>query len=442
MMQFIKQHKPLSISIAVILCLILAVGTFFALSPLKFTEAIKGNFNPSVVSLNKEQAAEAKKNISTSFSLVPEDAVMVSHINTESLTPEARDKWWDFFQKVLPPQTSNVQDIGDLEGVRSITLAVFPTQSEEYQSMHVFSYAVIFNVDPVNGEDTRAKIAERNNSPKSFVGMTETKDSFLVHISSLAGMSTLETLATGDGATMDVDPKWFPIDSEPTLYLNPGDYFNQYMSFVPESLDKVNALLKEKAFGLGKEYKWIGVSNDFGTTWTNTDTVGDLKVEGIDPNAVANSLFETVNEYSDSTSTFDPNSDINVEFGQVDMGLFSLMEAFSITTPGQEAPVGGITNPYDVGSKPIVADTTEDEYVIVFSPQQFQSVYQGLIEPYNIKTATFRFSKTTKESSLTFAYADESETQSPSAPAEDVTPGEPIPVEESLPAEEPTEGGE
>lgn len=465
------------IIVAALLCLLLALGAFLV------SQRVNPNafFNrPNAENLNElteEELVEAQEEIEQSFMLVPESAVMVSHVNVKALTPEAEQQWWDeWFFRTLPPEMTNLRSLDGLEGLNSITVASYrPVQEFDPENVgewidYPLLYTVIFNVDSEFANQTRDLIAERNNNPETIITLPPTMGGFLdengapldndertqaIAVTQMVGVEFIESLNQGVGTNLIPNLDWFGVDAEPTLYLNVSQYLESFSSNSDVVFEEANADIKEAMLGIDrdKDFIWIGESLDFGKNWNKKKDVEENETNSNDPSLISAEKFQEVLSGTMTPGLIDtkgnvvtpnpadPEQDVLVEVGAADMGLTPLLESISIKQPGQQA-IGVARDPYSAsdgttaqpapetsGSGDVKAPTEED-IIVVISPIYLLNVYKGSIAPSFTRTLTFTF-RPDDSSTLTFDFKTEEQMLEDSKEVDEGT----IQVDEADPAD-------
>lgn len=445
------------IVIAAVICLLLAFGAFL------FSQKVNPSAfhnRPNAENLNKlseEELAEAQEEIESAFLLVPESAVVVSHVNLNALKPEAQQQWWDeWFFKMLPPEMTKLQSLEGLEGLNSITIASYrPVQEFNPDDVSAWIdvpllYTVIFNVDSEFANQSRELIAERNDNPtETLITLPASMGGFLdengvsldhnqrtqsIAVTQILGVDYIQALNNGEGESLEPNLDWFGVDAEPILYLNVSQYLDSFSFTTDEVLGNSNNDIRKAMLGIesSKDFIWIGESLDFGTTWEKKANVEENKTNSNNPSlinieAFSKAVSETTTpglvdvngELFVPPGANDPNQDILVEAGIADMGLTGIFEAVSIKIPGQGV-FGAARDPYSlkpgIEADPVVVKEntgttkppTEEDIIVVISPINLLNAYKGSIAPSWVRTMTFTFSPN-DSSTLIFDFKTQAE---------------------------------
>lgn len=377
--------------------------------------------NPNVNNLSAEEIAQAEETQQASFSLIDADSIMVSHVNTEALTGDALNQWWDWYQKMLPPYFTNIDDLSEIEGLNSVTIAVSATKNREYADGYPLYHHVLFATDSANGSQLMNSLQTLNSGeepPPSFLTMNEEIDGkMIISLTSIHGLEDASEIASDPNLGFQPNSDWFPVDAEPTMYVNASGYLSTMLGQAVKNTEFADATreVMTATFGFTDEsgFTWLGRSSDFGNTW-HSDEVSDI--ENIDPKSVS---YDTLSQMQSRSIEDAMNDSVLIEedidgvefaFGVMDdMGMLPILEAVSVSTPGEVA-IGAVLDPYSPDATyhaaPPVSEGTS--FAVMVSPVMWQSAFQGMIQPSHVKNVLAEVQED-GSSSLTFNFYQEGE---------------------------------
>jgi hypothetical protein len=386
-----RQRKIIVSAIAAVLLILGAFLIFLSSvnpswSPLP---ALRGDGKGTTNSERETKEAEAR--LFGALSLVPSNAVMVSHANLSVV--DGGNAWWDNYTKMLSPLYVLPEDLPEDLGITSITLASFPNANEEYLGITPLSQEIVLTAPLDKGEAVREYIGSSKDA-YTFVHYKETEDLAYIIITDIPAFEPIDKLINGDtDLALDTfesveEANDFTVNnSSPTMYVDASKYFDVMSAYKPEESEFTKTLLS-KGLGLKESTKWLGESKDQGANWNGKFISGGIDKDAINPEQFTQTLNDQIElTPSESGSTSSDTSDTSFDYGYVTYGMSTVAESISISKG--DVVAGSIVNPHDMGAEGVTAPLSEDGIItLVFSPQMFQSSYQGSIEPFSIHTIT------------------------------------------------------
>lgn len=404
------KNKKIFLIIAGVIALVLALGSaLWVTNPswLPIKDQITGN------SAEKKLATEkAQQRLKSALQYVPKNSLMVSHANMSS--SEGVAQWWKNYTNLLLESVTLPEELPEELSVNSLTFASFPNTGT-YATMAPLGWEIVVTTDPDKTLEVVDYIGQHKNET-AYVNFIEGDTTGYVIISGVSSYEELGKLATTDsvdGTFASVqEAKDFDVNAKnPSMFVDMSSYLDTYTAMQPD-VNVFSEKLISQGLGMEANTIWFGDTKNNGATWEGKFISGGVNKDKVDPEAFTQTLYDEM-EYSwgsggasQQTPTPEPGTG-GFDYGYVSLGMSAVGEAFSVSK-GDKA-VGGVINPHNVESAPKVAPTgsADDETItVVFSPQMFQSVYQGMIDPYSIHTVTVTIEPSGKVS-LAFDFYEE-----------------------------------
>jgi hypothetical protein len=326
------------------------------------------------------------------LSLIPADAFIVSHASMTTMTGD----WWKTYAALMPKNVSLPSSLADL-GVTAITYAVSPNNSPEYAKFNPTGTEIILAVSPSSDpEAVVAAINEAAGPGALFVTTSTGADATYVIVSDVPSWEQVDALARGTSKIDTFDTRTqassLKVNSEePFMFVDMSSYLKLMTSYVKDNPDsaKFVATLLDSGLGMTGDTTWLGTTTDGGLHWEGAFLTGGVSKDKINIDAYQKAVSDQIQFIpSEGSATAAPSDGSGgvLQYGYVIQGLSTTADAVSISTGGKST--GAVINPHDMGAKPVVAQATGSDIVVVFSPQMFQAAFQGVINPYSIHTVT------------------------------------------------------
>lgn len=385
--------KPLLITSAVLAALAIAGGTLLAVNP---PWSPLSDLRDRVDGTRAEQQAvihEAETVKENALSLIPADSFVVSHASMATMDGD----WWKTYSSLMPKNIMLPPSLGRL-GVAAITYAVYPNHSAEYSSFNPTGTEIVLAMSA--GSDPDAVIGAINEAAVPgtlFVTRSVVADATYVIVSDVPSWEQADALARGTATIDTFDSRdqapALKVDSpEPFMFVDMSSYLalmTAYVSEDPDAMKFVSTLI-DSGFGMMENTTWLGTTTDGGIHWEGTFLSGGIARENIDLDVYQQAVADQIQFIPSAGSATAPPEDGStggvLEYGYVISGLSTTADAVSIATGGKST--GAVLNPHDMEADPVVAKSTNEDVVVVFSPQMFQSTFQGVLDAYAIHTVT------------------------------------------------------
>jgi len=327
------------------------------------------------------------------LSLIPADAFIVSHASMSTMSGD----WWKTYSALMPKNVSLPSSLADL-GVAAITYAVSPNNSSEYAAFNPTGTEIVLAVDPkADPEAVVAAINETAGPGALFVTTSTVADATYVIVSDVPSWEQVDALARGTSkidtfSTREQASSLKVNSEEPFMFVDMSAYLGLMTSYVKDNPDaaKFVATLLDSGFGMTGDTTWLGTTTDGGLHWEGAFLTGGVSNDKINIDAYQKAISDQIQFIpSEGSATAAPDGSTSggvLQYGYVAQGLSTTADAVSISVGGKST--GAVVNPHDMGAKPVVAEATGSDIVVVFSPQMFQAAFQGVIDPYSIHTVT------------------------------------------------------